>query len=110
MNPQVTDYIDHAAAEQRAILQRLRQLIWQAVPATQEQFKWGRPVFAAGSDFAYLKTAKSYITLGFFDATRLPDAAPLLEGTGPAMRHLKLRQLADVDEQQLTRWFQLLTR
>ncbi|RAK65158.1 DUF1801 domain-containing protein [Hymenobacter edaphi] len=108
MNAQVTDYINNAPDAQRALLQELRELIRQALPAVQEQFKWGRPVFSAGPDVAYLKTAKAYVTLGFFDAARLHEDLHLLDGTGQSMRHIKLRRPADIDRARLTQWLQVL--
>jgi hypothetical protein len=35
--------------------------------------------------------------VGFFQGASLPDPAGLLEGTGKAMRHVKLRPGRDVD-------------
>lgn len=104
MNPQVTDYIN-SAAERKEILQTVRQLIHESVPTVTEEFKWGKPVFRAGKDFAYFNISKAYVTLGFFDYQKLNDPTNLLEGTGKSMRHVKLRSTSDINSTLLTEWF-----
>ncbi|GAB3201893.1 hypothetical protein ABID22_001320 [Pontibacter aydingkolensis] len=104
MNPQVTDYIENAG-KQKEIMEALRQLIHETVTNVTEDFKWSRPVFKAAKDFAYLKSAKAYVTLGFFNFQKLNDEQNLLEGTGKDMRHIKLKSVADIDNALLTEWF-----
>lgn len=104
MNPQITDYIN-SAGEQKEILETVRQLIQETVPHVAEEFKWGRPVFRTDKDFAYLKTAKKYVTLGFFHFQKLHDPHNLLEGTGKEMRHIKLTYNSDIDSNLLKEWF-----
>src|SRR5690606_19665528 len=60
MNEEVSQYIAAAPAGQREILEVLRQLLREAVPEAQEEFKWSRPVYRTRTDFAYFKTAKAY--------------------------------------------------
>lgn len=105
MNPQVTDYINNAPAEQKQIMEALRQLIHKSVADVKEEFKWSRPVFRAGKDFTYLKTAKAYVTLGFFDFAKLDDKQNRLEGTGKDMRHVKLKKVQDIDHALFSEWF-----
>ncbi|HEY1115111.1 MAG TPA: DUF1801 domain-containing protein [Chitinophagaceae bacterium] len=104
MNEQVTRYINEAPPKQRQIMEVLRQLVHDSVPGVQEEFKWGRPVFRSGKDFAYLKTAKAYVTLGFFKFDRLRDEHGRLEGTGKDMRHIKLKTVQDMDGELLKEW------
>lgn len=105
MNQQVTDYINEASGEQKRIMDRVRELIKESVPNSTEEFKWSRPVYRSGKDFAYLKSAKKYITLGFFNFKKLRDDDNRLEGTGKDMRHVKLTSLNDVDEDLFSEWF-----
>lgn len=104
MNAEVTAYIAAASTEHGAILKVLRKLVHESVPDTVEQFKWSRPVFRATTDFAYLSTTKTYVTLGFYKASGIKDPKGLLECSGKEMRHLKLRTLAYVDGPTLKRW------
>ncbi len=105
MNAQVTEYINNAPKEQKEIMEAIRKLIHESVPGVTEEFKWSRPVFKSDKDFAYLKTAKAYVTLGFFNFQKLNDKKNLLKGTGKDMRHIKLKSINDVDKKLLIEWF-----
>ena len=104
MNEMVTDYINKAPDEQKRIMNIIRQLIHENVKKVQEEFKWSRPVFGKEKDFAYLKTAKAYVTLGFFNFQKLDDPDNLLEGTGKDMRHIKLKSADTMDRDLLKKW------
>ncbi len=104
MNEQITDYINNAPDEQKRIMNVVRQLIHENVPGVREEFKWSRPVFSKKKGFAYLRTAKEYVTLGFSDFHRLDDPGNLLEGTGKDMRHIKLRSADTMDKDLLKKW------
>lgn len=106
MNKDVTAYINNAPEDQKKIMETLRKLVHDAVPGVQEVFKWSRPVFTAGKDFAYLKTAKTYVTLGFFQFDKLADPNGLLEGTGKDMRHIKIKNEGAIDKALLQQWLQ----
>ncbi len=43
--------------------------------------------------YAYLMPQKDYVNLGFYHGANLPDPNGLLEGTGKALRHVKVRDL-----------------
>ncbi len=100
-NSDVTNFIDNASEEQREVLEALRALVFEKSPKVKEQFKWGRPVYGLEKDFCYLKTAKKYVTLGFFDFDKIKTNKDLLEGTGKQMRHIKVSQLTDIAERKL---------
>lgn len=72
-----------------------------------EEFKWSRPVFTANKSFAYLKTAKNHVTLGFYKFEKLNDPQNLLEGTGKDMRHIKLKSEDDIDAKLLGEWLKM---
>ncbi|MBJ6118988.1 DUF1801 domain-containing protein [Pontibacter sp. BT310] len=108
MHPQVTNYIINSRNQQE-ILQTIRQLIHETVAQVTEEFKWGRPVFRTNKDFAYLKTAKNYVTLGFFNFEKLSDPDNRLEGTGKGMRHIKIKTINELDRNLLTAWFKAAT-
>ena len=105
MNQNVSDYIQKAPADQQEIMETIRWIIHESVPRVSEDFKWNRPVFRTDHDFAYLKTAKNHVTLGFFKFHKLDDKENRLEGTGNDMRHIKLKSKADIDGQMLKKWF-----
>lgn len=107
MNAQVTNYINNAPAEQKLIMDSIRRLIHESVPIVEEEFKWSRPVFKSKKDFAYLKTAKAYVTLGFFNFENLNDKDGKLEGTGKDMRHIKIKALNEINSLMLKEWFKV---
>jgi len=105
MNKQVTAYINESSASQKKILQELRLIINQSIPGVEENFKWGRPVFSTSKDIIYFKTARAYISLGFFHAGKIKTHTNLLEGTGKDMRHIKIRNAEEIDKSLLKSWF-----
>jgi hypothetical protein len=105
MNEQVTKYIHDATAGQKEMMLILRKLIHDTVKDVNEDFKWNRPVFSKTKGFAYFKTAKSHLTVGFMNFRKLHDPDKLLEGTGKDMRHIKLRSESDINTKLLTEWF-----
>jgi hypothetical protein len=104
-NSQVSEYITQAPREQKNIMETIRSLVHETIAGTTEEFKWSRPVFSAGKDFAYLKTAKAYVTLGFFAFEKLSDPDQLLEGTGKDMRHIKIKKADQINRDLLVQWF-----
>jgi len=106
MNSEIDQYIAGAPEEQRAIMTKVREILQVAIPDVTEEYKWSRPVFKKHKDFAYLKKAKAYVTLGFYRFENINDLEQLLEGTGKDMRHIKLKKLSDLDRIPLASWFQ----
>jgi hypothetical protein len=74
------------------------KLVKHAVPGAVVTVKWGNPVFESGGrKLCYLQGHKDYLRFGFFEqALDLDDREGLLEGTGKAMRHVKLRDESDI--------------
>ncbi len=110
MNEQVTKYISEAPEEQRKIMEKIRAIIHEEVPAVFENVKWSRPVFSTESDFAYFKTAKTYLTFGIFKFEKIKDGVHLLEGTGKDMRHLKIKKLDDLQPEMIKKWVRSIAK
>jgi hypothetical protein len=100
----VTEYIHNAPLTQQKQLEAIRSLIHESVPRVIEELKWGFPVFRKTKDFAYVRTAKNHITLGFYNFERIPDAETILEGSGNTLRHLKIKPTATLDQALLATW------
>lgn len=111
MNNQITEYIENAPIVQKEMMKIIRELIHQNVPNLIEEFKWSRPVFKTTKDFAYFQGNKNYLTLGFSkDIEKIKDPKNKLEGTGKTMRHIKLKNTAEIDITELKEWFKLITK
>lgn len=94
----VEEVIAGYPAKVQELAERLRRLVKETVPQAGETVKWGNPVFEVhGKGLCYLQGHKEYLRFGFFEqAQELDDPDGLLEGTGKAMRHVKVRSEADV--------------
>ncbi len=108
MDPEVSAFINDLPSDQKEIMSQLHGLIVENIPGVKASIKWGRPVFTSKKDIIYLKPAKAYVTLGFFEAQKLGADAEKLEGTGKQMRHLKIRKADDIDPKVLSGWFRKL--
>lgn len=94
--------------EMQALARQTRSLIYQLFPQVVEvvwvpQKNTG---FGTGSKkktehFCWLMPATNHVTLGFNYGTELPDPHHLLEGTGKLFRHVKIKSLEQLSNEQL---------
>jgi hypothetical protein len=95
---------DAQPGPQRAIIAALRATVKAAVPRATERIRWGQPVYELGGPFAYLRSARAHVTLGFWRGVELEGQGFRgLAGDGERMRHLTFSSLADLDRRTLTR-------
>lgn len=99
----VDEYVKSLKPDQAKIVSTLRTVIMQAAPQAKESFKWAQPVYEQGGPFCYIKAFSSAVNFGFWRGVDLDDPGGRLEGSGDRMRHLKLRQAADIDKKLITR-------
>lgn len=52
---------------------------------------WGFPGGKMRAGYAYARAFRGHVNLGFLQGAALPDPGGLLEGTGKALRHVKLK-------------------
>lgn len=85
-------YITERSEPVRAVLEKLRALVHQALPDAVETFKWGAPVFdnAHGVSVVYLYGGKDHANLGFIRGAELDDPEGILKGAGKDGRHVKI--------------------
>jgi len=93
-----------SAAEVRAVARQARALIAEVHPdavevvwPTQGSAGYGVGPRKMSDHYAYLFPHKRHVNLGFTRGATLDDPDGLLEGTGKALRHVKLRTDADVE-------------
>ncbi len=86
----------------------LRATIISAHPATIEVTRPGDRAVSFGfgvkkmsEAYVYLMPQRDRVNFGFYYGSRLPDPHGLLEGTGKALRHVKIRGLIDATRPQL---------
>ncbi|HET7560809.1 MAG TPA: DUF1801 domain-containing protein [Rhodanobacteraceae bacterium] len=86
----------------RPVCEALRELITAQHPACVE-IVWPKLKIASygvgpkktTQHYAYIAVQPSHINLGFYHGMMLNDPAGLLEGSGKALRHVKVRHVAD---------------
>lgn len=98
------DLLANAAAAQRPIAQRLREIVQELHSDTTEVVRLGdnAATFGIGpkkmsEGYCYIMPLKSRVNLGFYHGVNLQDPASLLEGTGKKLRHVKINSLADAN-------------
>lgn len=77
----------------------LRSLILGMDGDLREVIKWGSPVYERNKPVIWIKAQKKHLTFGFFRGAELADPESLLEGTGKAMRHIKVRSSEVIAQQ-----------
>lgn len=100
----IESYIQLAPETQHQLLNEIYQLIKQTVPDVTSAIKWGFPVFSNSKDFAYLRSNKKHVTLGFTRIEHLKDPEGLLEGEGKTMLHIKLTSLDEAKKNSIKQW------
>lgn len=97
-----------AVAESRRpvqeIAKRLRDLIIDVYPdvvevpwPNQRIIGYGVGPKKMSEHFCYIGAFSEHVNLGFYYGAELSDPEGLLEGTGKKLRHVKVRDLEDVD-------------
>lgn len=94
----------------RPLATALRTLIRELDPHTVEVVRLGDRAATYGvgpkkmsEGYAYILPYASWVNLGFYCGTDLPDPAGLLEGTGARMRHVKIRQMDQIGDPSIRR-------
>lgn len=89
----------------KKIARRLRSFIFDIHPDAVEVVRLGDRAATYGvgpkkmsEAYAYISPQKEYVNLGFFYGTSLEDPEGLQEGTGKAMRHVKVRSVEEADQ------------
>jgi hypothetical protein len=107
-----------AVAESRRpvqeIAKRLRGLIIDVYPDVVE-VPWPKQRIVGygvgpkkmSEHFCYIGAHKSHVNLGFYYGADLTDPEGLLEGTGKKFRHLKVRDIEEVDRPPVRRFLEV---
>jgi hypothetical protein len=90
-------YVQRKNPAMMEIVAALRILIKKTVPKSRELLNpWGLPTYEWRGAIGYIMVGKKHVTLGFARGTELPDPAKLLQGTGKNLRHVKIRDQAQL--------------
>ena len=105
MNREVSQYIEKQNSPQKEVCQNLREIISKTFPNLKEEMKWGVPYYG---NLYYFVALKTHVNLGFSIAKLSNDEITLLEGTGKTMRHIKLKNVEDIDETKITQLLKMV--
>lgn len=88
----------------RPVMERLRALILKVHPEAYEVVRLRERAASYGcgprkmiEGYAYIMPFRSWVNLGFFRGTSLPDPGGRLQGTGAKLRHVKVRSIEDAE-------------
>jgi len=97
------DILDIASPALRPVCESLRRLV-ASQHADFVELVWPNHKIASfgvgpkkmTQHYAYIAVQSSHINLGFYHGASLADPTGLLEGTGKELRHVKIRDVANV--------------
>lgn len=103
-----SEYLKQVEPALRPICQRIREIVVELHPEFVEiiWIKQGIASYGVGpkkmsEHYVYIAPQTAHVNLGFYHGASLDDADGVLEGTGKAMRHVKVRSVEDVDEDRI---------
>jgi hypothetical protein len=96
-----TEFLASLSQSQVALVRELRSAIQRAAPNATEIVKSGWLFFEQRGPICFIQPHSKHVNLGFWRGARLPDPSRSLEGTGKHMRHIKIRDLSDIDAQMI---------
>jgi hypothetical protein len=93
------DYVADQTPLNRSIICALRQFVTHVAPRLSEAVKWGNGCWVGKSGpVAYVYSAPDHVQFGFFRGSSLKDPKGLLNGQGQYVRHIKVRDVSQIDE------------
>ena len=79
----------------------LREFMREAVPDAKEEVSYGIPVYKRRKIFALISPTKKDFTFSFTHGGEFEDRYHLLRGEGKIARHIKLKNVQDVNKEVL---------
>jgi hypothetical protein len=94
-----------SSSDVEEIARRLRDLIIEVYPEVvevpwpkQKIIGYGVGPKKMSEHFCYIAAQRDYVNLGFYYGVDLPDPEDLLEGTGKKLRHITVKNRAEVEQ------------
>jgi hypothetical protein len=87
--------------EFQPIVAMIRELMKECAPKATEIISYGIPVYKIKKIFAVISPNKEGITFSFTHGTEIEDRYNLLRGVGKVSRHVKIKDLANVNKEAL---------
>ena len=100
MSKKVDDYIEKQKSPQREICTKLREIIRKTFPDIKEEMKLGVPWY---EEKYYIVALKNHVNLGFSLEGLSEEEIGLFEGGGKIMKHIKIRSMDELDEENIVK-------
>lgn len=97
---------DKVQPEFHAIVAMLRELMRECAPHATEQISYRLPMWIGKWTLAWISPTKRDLTFGFTFGVEFDDRYGLLKGRGKHARHVKIRKLADANQDALRYYIQ----
>lgn len=103
MSDEFAEWLGSVDETEQDLARSVIDVVRESLRDADETIKWNQPCFVvAGSNCLYVSAQDGYVNLGFFDGAGVDDPAGLLEGTGTAMRHVKVHSSAQLENPAVT--------
>jgi hypothetical protein len=96
-----SDDIKLLARETRKLIYDILPNVVEVVWEQQKNTGFGTGIKKKTEHFCWLMPASKHVNLGFNYGTELPDPAHLLEGTGKLFRHVKIKSIEQLADENL---------
>ncbi len=83
-------------------------IIFETVPRVKEEMKWGVPTYADGR--FYIVALRDHVNMGVSLKGLSDEKQKLLEGSGKAMKHIKICSMEEVEEKRVAELLKLLLK
>ena len=103
---QVTAYIEKQKSPQKEICRKLRRIILKILPKIDEKKKLG----VAWYGKYYIVGLKDSVNLGFSVKGLAKKDMDNFKGAGKFMRHLKFKEVKEIDEKKIARLIRLVDK
>ena len=87
--------------ELQPVVAMIRELMRETAPAATEEISYGIPVYRGRKIFAVISPTKKDITFSFTHGGEFEDKFDLLRGKGKWARHVKIKNVQNVDKDAL---------
>lgn len=102
----VTKYIAKQKSPQKQICKKLRGIIQKTYPKIDEKMKMGVPWYK----MYYIVSLKDSVNLGFSVKGLSKKDIDNFKGTGKTMRHLKFKEVKEIDEKKVVKLLKLVDK
>jgi len=106
MNKEVNEYVEKQLSPQKEICKKLRKIVLKTLPKIDEKMKIGAVWYGK----YYIVGLKDSVNLGFSVEGLQKRDRDNFKGTGKFMRHLKFKELKEIDEKKIIRLLKLVDK